>query len=538
MDLGVATHFSQGWDIGLAAEVRELEAGHVRDSVRWEVGETAAGAYVFDGPRRSFADTLAAEDIDTHFVFLARHPAYEDGATVQGPAALAAFGDYILATLDRFPAVTTVEIGNEFNASNFVWGPLKASGYEARAAAHAHIVEAVRRRLDEAGATVTLLGGAAHSIPVDYLEAAAEAGLLDNVDAVALHPYTSPPEHVGGHLAMLRDRLEAPALRIHATEFGQEGGTPAGAAGHLVKMTAALAAAGVESATWYALAEQTWFPNMGLTEPDGALRPAGAAFRLMQQRVLPAGEARALGLDPLTRAIAFGDKALVIWGSPRTVDLPGAQWLDARGQPIGEPVLDPARPLIALGDGQGLDLGALSLGPTRVLADSFFEFSLEGGRWQHSTVVDGELRALTPLGGGKPGAPWRPYLGLDWLRPLQVSEWTVVPANFSPGSDEKAHPIVEAVDLGAASPSGRLCGFVTVPDGSADGIAFTTAAPSGTILENAMAPGETMVLDIAIPEATRLTFTIDPGNTASGDRIRRRYVVVMDTVCPEVRERL
>ncbi|MEM9761880.1 MAG: hypothetical protein AAF968_05125 [Pseudomonadota bacterium] len=537
MDLGVATHFSQGWDIGLAAEVRALEAGHVRDSVRWEVGETADGAYVFDGPRRSFADALSAEGIDTRFVFLARHPAYEDGATVQSPAALAAFGDYILATLDRFPGVTTVEIGNEFNASNFVWGPLKATGYEARAAAHSHIVEAVRQRLDEAGSTVTLIGGAAHSIPVDYLDAAAEAGLLETVDAIALHPYTSPPEHVGAHLDMLRTRLNAPGLRIHATEFGQEGDTLDGAADYLVKMTAALAAAGVESGTWYALAEQTWFPNMGLTEPDGALRPAGRAFGLMQDHVLSAGAGRVLEIDPLTRAIAFGETALVIWGSPRSVDLPGARWLDARGQPAMEPVLDPASPLIALGDGEGLDFGALSLGPTQVVADSFFDFSLEGGRWQHSTVVDGDLRVLTPLGGGKPGAPWRPYLGLDWLRPLQVTEWTVVPANFSPGSEEKAHPIVEAVDLPAGPPV-RLCGFVKVPDGSTDGITFTATSPARSILQKAMAPGETLVLDIALEEAGRLTFTIDPGKTASGDRIRRRYVIVEDTVCPEVRERL
>ncbi|MEL6768372.1 MAG: hypothetical protein AAFP17_14415 [Pseudomonadota bacterium] len=537
MDLGVATHFSQGWDIGLAAEVRALDAGHARDSVRWEVGETAAGAYAFDGPRRSYPEILAARGIDTRLVFLARHPAYEDGATVQSPAGIDAFGDYIIATLDRFPAVTTVEIGNEFNASNFVWGPLKASGYEARAAAHARILRSVRQRLDAAGAEVTLLGGAAHSIPVDYLAAAAEAGLLDTADAVALHPYTSPPEHVGEHLDLLRTRLEAPSLRIHATEFGREGGAPAEAADHLVKMAAALAAAGVESATWYALAEQEWFPNMGLTEADGTLRPAGAAFAFLQQSVLPAGDARALALDPLTRAIAFADRALVIWGSARSVTLPGARWLDAEGNPVPEPVLEPARPLIALADGAPLDLASLSLGPTPVRADSFFEFSLSGGPWRHGTVVDGKARVLDPLGGGKPGAPWRPYLGLDWLRPLQVSEWTVVPANFSPGSAEKVHPIVETVDLPDAAGL-RLCGFVQVSEKSADGVTLTIRSDAGLIEERALPPGARLALDRPLPRTGSLSFTIHPGDTASGDRNRRRYVIVEGTGCPEVRDRL
>ncbi|MEM6677798.1 MAG: hypothetical protein AAF675_08000 [Pseudomonadota bacterium] len=538
MDLGVATHFSQGWDIGLAAEITALGADHARDSVRWEVGETGDGLYRFEGPRRDFPETLAAEDIDTRLVFLARHPAYEGGATVQSPAAIEAFGDYILAALAQFPDVATVEIGNEFNASNFVWGPLKAAGYEARAEAHAEIVAGVRQRLDRAGAEVTLLGGAAHSIPVDYLAAAAEAGLLDTVDAVALHPYTSPPEHLGEHLDLLRARLGAPSLRIHATEFGREGGTPTEAADHLVKMSAALAAAGVESATWYALAEQKWFPNMELLGADGATRPAGRAFALMQHEVLSAGQAWDLALDPLTQAIAFGDGALVIWGSPRGVKLPGARWLDARGEPVAAPVLHPARPLIALADGSPLDLTDLTLEPSPVLADSFFEFALEEGRWQHSTLVDGKPRALEPLGGGKPGAPWRPYLGLDWLRPLQVTEWTVVPANFSPGSREKAHPITETISIEETGGPIRVCGFVDVPERSADGITLSIAGTAGSILDRALAPGERLQLDLPLAEAQRLAFTVDPGDTASGDRIRRRYVIVEGTTCPPVRDRL
>ncbi|MEM7498427.1 MAG: hypothetical protein AAF371_10610, partial [Pseudomonadota bacterium] len=403
MDLGVATHFSQGWDLGLAAEVRALGADHVRDAVRWEAGEAVPGTYAFEGLERSFPDRLAEAGIDTRLVYLARHPGYEGGATVTTEAGIAALTDYIATSLTRFGAVATIEIGNEFNAANFVWGPLKEAGYEERAAAHARIVTGVRTGLEAAGQSPRILGGAAHSVPVDYLAAAAEAGLLDAVDGIALHPYTSPPEHVGEHLALLRARLEAPDLAIHATEYGRETETAAGAARHLVKMTAALAASGVESATWYALAEQRWFPNMGLVEPDGTPRPAADAFALMAERVLPLGPARRLEAGPQAHAIAFGDRGLVIWGAPRDVSLPGAEWLDSRGQPVAAPRLDPARPLVAIG-AQALDFQELALGSTAVRADSFFDFSLnEGPAWSRSvTLPSGEVRVLEALGGGKP----------------------------------------------------------------------------------------------------------------------------------------
>ncbi|MEM6944675.1 MAG: hypothetical protein AAF565_13075, partial [Pseudomonadota bacterium] len=234
---------------------------------------------------------------------------------------------------------------------------------------------------------------------------------------------------------------------------------------------------------------------------------------------------------------------LVIWGSQRAVSLPGARWLDAVGNAVDEPWLDPARPLIALPaeNGAALDLTLLSLGTTPVRADSFFEFSLEGGAWSQATPVDDIARPLQALGGGKPGAPWRPYLGIDWLRPLQVSEWTVVPANFSPGSREKTHPVTETVHLPAtsnASPVLRLCGFVNVPVESSDGVTLSIETDGTALLDRPLQPGESFVLDLRLPSVERLSFTIDPGDTASGDRVRRRYVVVENANCPAVRAQL
>ena len=67
-------------------------------------------------------------------------------------------------------------------------------------------------------------------------------------------------------------------------------------------MITLMSAAGLVRADWYALREEGWFPNAGLYA-GGAARPVLDTFRLAQQKLLAAGNARRIDTgDPLVFA--------------------------------------------------------------------------------------------------------------------------------------------------------------------------------------------------------------------------------------------
>lgn len=541
MELAAATHFSQGWPPAIAAPARGIGVAIVRDELNWTDVERRPGEYRFEGPRSLHPQWLAARGIESRLVFPAYgNPLYDDGHTPHSPEGLRAFAAFVAAALRRFPEVRVIEIGNEFNAQNFVSGPVRDRPYAERASLYAALLCAVAERVRPEFPGVTIIGGAAHSVPVEYLRATFAAGALACSDGIAVHPYTSPPEQLASHLALLRAAMGDAPQPIHASEFGREGPDFEATADYLLRMVAVMAADGVASATWYALREQPWNKGMELLTTAGAPRPAGAAFALAQ-RLLSFGPVRRIESDAFTHLYLFGDRALVAWGAPRSlaIDRP-VGWLDSRGapRPAGPVELREDAPVVAIREDGGLSTAGIALGPQRRIADSFFQFDATNGggpgRWSWlERRGDGAEAPLETMGGGEVQAEgWRPYLGGRWRRPLGVTETTVTSADFGAGADPaRSFAVVERFAV-AAQASAALCAMWRVAEGSGGDVAVAVRLNGATLGEVDPVRGEARiaVAGLALAAGDVLDFEIRPTAPSHGaGTVERRFSISVAT---------
>ncbi|WP_299822220.1 hypothetical protein [uncultured Jannaschia sp.] len=550
MELGVATHFSQGWPLEIVEAAQEIGVDSVRDALTWPRIEQQVGSFTFLGPESTYPDLLALEGIDLQLVFAHTNSLYDQGFTPHTPEGREAFANFVAEALQRHPFVRIIEIGNEYNSQTFVTGPV-AAAYEARAEHYIDLLKAVDAKVSVEFPDVTILSGAAHSIPVEFLQAQVQLGSLEHSDGIALHPYTSPPEKVGVHLDMLRAALAPADPPIHATEIGATFDSFDAAAPYLVKMTTALSASGAASAFWYSLREQDALPRMELLAKDGAPKPAADAFALVKERLLPIGDAGRLVSDPYTYLYAFGQSAVVAWGVPQDITIRGeVEWRDSQGRDIPPPQrLDPDEPVIAFFDDPADLATAVTLGPHDLLADSFYDFDprldAEGrsGNWTFEAVrSDGTVLPLTGMGGGgRQSEAWRPYVGSPLLRPLGVSEDVVRPVDFTtpdrPGQAYQIRETFVAPDAAKAT----VCGVWDVRQDTTDGVTLTLHLDGRTIHESVV----TDVLHLRIDEldlgpGSRLEILTGPNADPTGDRVRRHVRIAgpsqADALCSTLRE--
>ena len=417
MQLGVQTHFSQGWSLSLLDKAKSLGVSEIRDAQPWSNVEKTPDVYTFPG---AYTDYMAKSDalgIGTMLTFASTNTLFDSGLTPYTPEGRQAYADYIVAVLDKYgDIVQEVEIWNEFNAENFIQGPVTTD----KPYYYTELLKTVYTTVKAAHPEVKVLGGAAHSVATGYLEDLFEHGALDYMDSVALHPYRNSPEHVDDELRHLNEAMarHGGVKPIYATEFGAEFTDPAAAPDYLVKMVTMLSSAHVAESYWYALQDQAWFRNMGLYETNGAAKPAAAAFELAQKVLLPLGDAAQVETgDDLTLVYRFGEDTYVMWGAPRDITIQGeATALDSRGQPSPVPTQISMSPVVVQGD------FSYALGESRVIADSMLEYG--EGEWGYfARTSDGMMHAL-----GQVDWEWTSYTGSTWYRPLRINADSLSPA--------------------------------------------------------------------------------------------------------------
>lgn len=543
MRLGAVSHFNQAWPVQILPAAEGIGVDLLRDGVRWSEIEARAGEFRFEGSASLYPDVLAATQADQIMVF-GRPSAHVDGGhTPYTDAGRAAFAEFVAAVLDRFPSVGTIEIGNEFNGRNFVSGPVRDAGYAERNEYYAELLEAVHDRISDEFPQVVILGGATHSVPVGYLRDTFELGALDHSDGIAVHPYTSAPEHLGTHLELLKGAMGAEPQPIYVTEFGQAFDAPEDAPAYMAKMVAVMSAAGVEAATWYALREQHWFPNMELLGFDGSPTPAGEAFVVMQD-LLDRGDARDVSPDDLTHAYRFGRDAMMLWGAPREVELAsGAVAYSAAGERLDGAVrLGMDEPLIVLSD-RPIELGeGVRLGESAVVGDSFLQFDVtneaDGSEtfegpwsWYERRAGDGRMRELvTAEGGERPGDIWKPYLdGGDYRRPLMVNETGVRPVDFSDGKVANARFDVVERFTAAETMTVEVEGWWEVGGDSQDGVDLIVRHEGEELWSGVVTDRLDLGLDgIALAKGDVLDFVVGVNGTSKGDLTERQITIVRD----------
>lgn len=536
MILGTATAFGQqAWDFSILQTAKSIGSMAVRDGVAWTEIEKSPGVYQFTSPGASWMDTVINNGFPVTLLFDNTNPLYDGGNTPYTDAGRAAYAKYIVATLDRFPRVKTIEVGNEYNAFNFVTGPVLNDGYGARQRYYFEMLKAVHSAVKASHPEVNILGGAAIAIPVGYFRTLFGLGALNYMDGIVIHPYTTDPEQLEKQIAVLRTAMGANVKPIHVTEFAQELDSIPDTADYLVKSIAVMASAGVAEADWYALRQQggpnnIWYKNVALTSFSGAVLPLGQGFKVMSTQVLAKGAGRRIATDAFTYAYQFGQNAMVVWGDPRSLTVKAsAKYYNSQGVEIAQPgAINTKSPVIIVSDTPLTYGDNVILGASQLVADSYDQFdftsSIDGttrfeGPWSYFAYgvrSQAYTLAYTQGGGEVSSSDWMPYIGIDWLRPFNINANRVNPVDYNTGGSPDAYKAI----LRYTSPlDGKfdLTATWDVISTSADGIDLTVQLNSQTIFSNTVERHYAMNLQgLSLRQGDVISIIVGPNKNAIG----------------------
>lgn len=527
--LGASSNFGQGAAPALLDRSTLLPLRDFRDEVFWEFVEDVGGTLSFATDQTRYPDRIGALGAAMTLIVNNPHPAYDGGQTPVSDAAIAAFARHAAATVARFPAIRTVEVGNEMNSDTFVTGPRWTGPLPGRAAVYTRLLAATAAAVRAVDPEVKILGAAAHSIPLAWFSALIDAGAMAHMDALVLHTYTTAPEQLVRQIALLRALPGLASIPIAVTEFGQT--DPARAPAHLLMNYCQMSLAGVASVMWYPFNDRGdgFVP---LLDNAGALTETGQTFGMID-RDMAGRPVRDAAPDPFTYACLFGDDLLVIWGAPRPVYVlaPGLDLRDAAGRPLAGDGLMLSRdaPLVIRASGAPIDLGGtIGLGPQQVIADSFDQFAYPGtpgagnDPFTRLARLDGEEFALeTRPGQDRNGMPWTPHLGSLRDGVVRAEAALVVPSAWG---ERKIETILRFTAT-AATRFDLAIRVAPSPD-SQDGVQLTVLR-AGDILRDLPVRTPQMIVHpgMSLDAGDRLDIIIGPGETPDGDIVDLRVTL-------------
>lgn len=501
MVLGVQTHFSQGWAPSNVALAQQARAPMLRDSLPWADTEKVRGSYPLNSPAAQALAAVCAGGQRLLLTAVPANPLYDGGQWVSSAAGNAAFAAYLAALADRFgTCLAAIEVGNEINGNGSLVYP---AGVD-RAAAYVATLKAVRARI---GTRAAILGGSTNMIGTGFLKTLFAAGMLGTVDGIAVHPYRLRAEGLDVELAQLNAAMDTAGKRvpIWASEFSVDSRNQPLAAGELVKQATMLAAGGAAQASWYALIDQRWFPNMGLYAGSAPKAQAGA-FRMMQQ-LLARGRPQRLDLgDPLLFAYRFGADTTVVWGAPRAITVQGGQVRDATGAAASVRVSE--SPLVITGT------TAIRFGASTWIADTLMGWG--SPQWRYAVRLKADTSYRLPLFDDQ----FTSYFGDRWYRPLRINNTSAAPAGTGAAPQRAVWryvaPAAQSIDVGGC--------FAKAAAG--DGVDLTVTAGS-KVLWRGVLTGQLQLppLTANLAPGDALELVAGPNQTAGGDSFNLRLVL-------------
>lgn len=504
MMLGVQTHFSQGWPTSVLPLADQAGVTLLRDSLAWSTGEATKGTYTLNGTTAQALSLACAQGKKLILTIVPRNPAYDGGLFVYSDEGRAAYAAYLSALADKFGAcLTAVEMGNEINGNKVLAYPTGTNA----AATYVKMAQVVKAKV---GGRFTVLAGSTNQVGTGFLTPFFAAGLLQTVDGLTVHPYRLRAEGIDLEIDRLNAVMDSFGKRvpIWATEFSIDTPDRAFAAGELVKEATLMAASGVAAASWYALVDQKYFPNMGLY--NNGLPKDQAKAATMMQKVLAMGQPQRIDMgDPLVFAYRFGADTTVIWGAPRSLSVSGGTVRDATGLPAAGTTLD-ERPLVISGT------TAISVGQSDWVADTLMGWG--SAQWRYfartgtTTLKENALPMFDDAFTG--------YFGDRWYRPLRINNTTAAVAGTGT-SPTKAMwrytaPEAQSLDL-------RACFSKTLNGDGVDLTVMKNGKPLWTgILTTSLTPGP---LPVDLMAGDRLDIVAGPNLTTGGDAFVYRAVL-------------
>ncbi|WP_230281407.1 hypothetical protein [Croceicoccus sp. Ery15] len=392
MELGAATHFSQGWQLDTIDRADEISVTLLRDEMEWDQAEITKGKIDFTGATAQKLEAACARGKKLLLVQIPTNPNYDGGKFVYSPASRAAFAKFLRAVADHFGScIAAFEIGNEINGGGGL-GLSYPDGYDLEDT-YIALLKDIEAAMGSSHDDIRILGGSTNLIGTGYLEKFFAAGILNHIDGVAVHPYSGYAYGLPMEIALLKKAMRdnGKEVEIWASEFAHDHTDQKLAASEGIKSITLMAAAGVDAAIWYALFEERWFPNLGLFD-GSTIKQQGRAVRLATTKLLPHGNPVKLNTgDSGLFAYRYGKGATVVWGTPRTIQVEGAtEAYDAYGNRL------PSNSQMQVSDVPVIFIGGniSDPGTSNVLADTLLQFGT--GDWTYfARSRDGGMNPLT-----------------------------------------------------------------------------------------------------------------------------------------------
>lgn len=507
MQFGTQTHFSQGWSVTVLDRAKQAGAPVLRDSLGWAVGEPVAGKYSFTGTAAQALQAACDKGLRLIVTVPPANPLYDGGKWVTSTSGQAAYAAYLDALATRYGAcLAGIQLGNELNSGSNMAFP---AGTDAPTA-YVRLAQVVKAKL---GGRVPVVAGSTNMIGTGFLKPFFAAGLLAQVDAVSVHPYRLRGEGLDVELANLDAAMVAAGRRVPvwATEFSLDTTDTTMAAGELAKQATLLAGAGVPVASWYALLDQSWFPNMGLFH-DGTMKPQGRAFAALQP-LLALGRPKRVDMgDPLLFAWRFGSDATVIWGAPRSLSIgSGGRVTDAQGTALSGTITIGESPLIVRGT------TVLQPGSSGWVADTLMGWGT--AQWKPYAVT-GALTKPTYTALSLFDDQFDSYFGAKTTRPLRIMTTSAAPAG------DGTAPIrtgLRYVSTQAQSLELRGC---MAKGSTGDGVDVTVLRNGKQVWSGVLTGALTIdPLALTLAGGDTVDVLVGPNRTFGGDSYRYRFVL-------------
>ncbi len=420
-NLGVQTHLEQGWSRAALDLAQDLGATHLRDEIGWATAEQRPGVYNF-AVADKYMLPLIEKGMVPLIVITDRNPLYDNGDTPHSKEGREGFAAWVSAIISHYGVDNLkIEIGNEFNSSDFVRGPFTQNPPAYLAA----LVRTVRTRLEQDHPDAKIICSGLNTIAIGFYREFFRQGGLQACDAISVHPYRDNPNTVLPELNRLKALMQeyGGERPIYVTEFGNWFEDQNDAPDYMILMVTQMAASGINDAYWYALLDEPWWPNMGLRTQNAEKRkPAADSFEFLQRELLPFGRPVASETIEPARIYEFGKngEAFVAWGSG-VLEVKGvAEFFDARGRPIDPVNTLTDSPILIIGQNLSVELSVQT-----VHADTRYQFNQPP--WSY--FARRPSIGLVPL--EIIDWYWPSYRGAPDLSPLRITDDGVTTARFN-----------------------------------------------------------------------------------------------------------
>ena len=189
---GVMTHFADAalyYDPSLATVIATLGVRYVRNDMFWAGIEQTPGQYAFPLDDERFMASVGQSQLSPVLILAYNNSLYDQGLTPYDNAGIAAFANYAKAVVVHYGAqVKQVEVYNEYDGK-FSTGPCAKS-----ATCYVALLRATYAAVKSVRPDVTVIGGALVGVDLTWLGQVFNAGGLQYMDAISLHPYQQAPE--------------------------------------------------------------------------------------------------------------------------------------------------------------------------------------------------------------------------------------------------------------------------------------------------------------------------------------------------------